>query len=264
MIRPLLLCLTLAFSECASAACEPVPYSIQAKELHGKIVFKMPTKFSDPTNLPKPTGINAGGAYIRSMYAAMGPTVIREVLLNYVCRFEEVVDNDAALSLENREAYKAAFQEAVNEIGDASAVFFPAFASNDFVQIQAIKPTIVKYPPLPSVARVPSKYLAQSIGVIADSSFLIQNSYEGYLSGSFNGIETTACGKFIRAALAENAGIVQHLAASMRTTLLTYFKNSDAGVKSAMSMLYMEASSAASVTAPTKAEGQSLAASCAA
>ncbi len=159
----------------------------------------MPLEFSDSATLPKPLNVAAGGAYIRTMYAAMGPTVVRAVLLNYLCRSEAVVDFDESLTADAREVYKASFQDAVDEIGEASALYFPAFAQGDVTKAQAIKPTTAKYPALPAASRIPSKLLDKSIGEIADKSFIIQQNYEGYISGSFGGIEATACGNsFVR------------------------------------------------------------------
>lgn len=266
MMRALLLCVTCLFPTLARAACDPVPYTIQAQAVAGKVMVKMPVKFTDPENVPKLSGATAaaGGEYLRSMYGAMGPTVIREVLLNYACRFDAVVDADIALTPEVREAHKAAFRDGVDTLVSASSNYFPAFAAQNFEQSLAIKPTTAAWPALAPAARVPMPYLTQAFGAISDDSFLIGNAYAGYLGGTFSGIEATACGRFVRAALAENAGIVQHLAASMRTTLLTYFGTSPSSVRSAMTMLYSEAASAASVTAPARTENKSLAGVCAA
>lgn len=267
MIR-VILCSALLFPTFASAQvapCDPVPYTVQAQALAGKVSVKMPVQFADPTNVPRLSGASAsaGAELVRSMYGAMGPTVISEVLRNYVCRFNAVVDADLALTPDTRESYKAAFREGVDEIVSAGANYFPAFASQNFVQSLAIKPTTKDWPALAPAARVPMHYLTQSIGGIADNSFLIANTYAGYIGGTFSGIEATACGRYVRAALAENAGIVQRLAASMRSTLMTYFGSSPSSVKSAMTMVYAEAASAASVTAPTRPENRPLAAFCA-
>lgn len=284
MIRALLLCLAFLMPSFACAAqaapaaeapaapaaqaalaeCAPVPFTIQAKEVTGVVTVKMPAKFADPANIPKLANITAGAEYIRTMYGAMGPTVVRTVLENYVCRFNKVIDEEPTLTLESKASYKAAFQDAVDELVLASSNYFPAYAAQNFAQTMLIRPTVAAFPALSPSAQIPKVYLLKAYGQITDDSFLISNSYNAYLTGNFGGVEVTACGRYIRAALAENAYLVQRLAAAMRSTLNIYFGNTPSSVKSAMTILYGEAASAASVTAPARAENQPLAASCAA
>ena len=248
----------------ALAECPPVPFSIEAKEIEGRVNVKMPPAFEKADSLPKLANVNAGAEYVRTMYGAMGPTVIRTVLENYVCRFNKVIDEDQTLTQANKEAYKAAFQDAVDEIVAAGSNYFPAYASQKFDVAMNLRPTVAAFPALAPTAQIPQPYLQRAYGGIKDDSFLIANTYTGYLGGTFGGIEVSACGRYIRAALAENAYIVQQLAASMRSTLNTYFSNKPASVKSAMTIIYAEAASAASVTVPSKRENQPLAGFCAA
>ena len=245
------------------AKCAEVPYSIQAKQAGVQVIASLPAKFSDPANLPKPASVRAGAEYIRSMYAAMGPTVVREVLLNYICRFDEVVDGDITKSIDEKTALKSAFQDAVDDITNTSATYFAVFAAQNFEQAQLVKPTLLNSPALQKEQLVPIAYLQASVNQISDNDFLIANSYTAYVTANLKGVEATACGKYIRAALAENASVVQHLAASLRGMLMTYFSNTPSSVRSAKTMLFGEAATAAMVAPPAKAENTGYLASCA-
>jgi hypothetical protein len=232
-------------------------------ELEGRVSVKMPPAFEKADSIPKLANVNAGAEYVRTMYGAMGPTVIRTVLENYACRFGKVIDEEKTLTQASRETYKAAFQEAVDEIIAVGSNYFPAYASQKFDVAIRMRPTVAAFPALAPEAQIPQLYLQRAYGGIADNSFLIANTYTGYVNGTFGGIEASACGRYIRAALAENAYIVQRLAASMRSTLNIYFSNKPTSVKSAMTVIYAEAASAASVTVPAKIENKPLAGFCA-
>ncbi len=247
----------------AHATCAPVPYSVQAQQAGLQVIASLPVKFSDPSNVPKPASATLAAEYVRTMYAAMGPTVVREVLLNYICRFNEVVDNDNGRSAADKIAIKSAFQDAVDELSNTSSLYFPVFAAQNFEQAQLVKPTLVNSPALLKDQLVPAEYLQASVGRIRDDDFLISNTYIGYANANLKGVELTACGKYVRAALAENAGVVQHLAASMRSALMTYFSNTPSSVRSAKTMLYGEAASAATITPPARTENRALLPGCA-
>lgn len=252
------LCQILAYAKCGE-----VPYTVQAQQAGLQVIASLPAKYSDPANVPKPASVKLGAEYVRTMYAAMGPTVVREVLANYICRFNEAVDNDNATSSAEKIAIKSAFQDAVDDLTNTSALYFPVFAAQNFEQAQLVKPTLTNSPALQKEQLVPVTYLQDSVGKISDNDFLIARSYDAYVNANLNGVELTACGKYIRAALAENASVVQHLAAAMRSTLMIYFSNTPSSVRSAKTILYGEAGAAATIPAPAKTSNAALLPGCA-
>lgn len=239
---------------CFAQACMDTPYTVQSQSTQGTITVTLPPALANDS--AKPPSVKASAEYSRTMYAAMGPTVVREVLQSYTCKVEQAIDADATKTAEQKVVIKDAWRNAVNDLTTTAAIYFGAFKV-DLAQAQELNPVALQQS-LDADGRSPAPYLS----VLKAENFLIQNSYSAYLTGTFNGISATACGSYLKAALAANAGMIQHLAAAVLPMLNTYFENKRYAPRNAKVILYGEAPSVLMATQPSDAKSKADLAKC--
>jgi hypothetical protein len=222
----------------ARAECEPTPYSIAAKEAAGKVTVNLPLMLAGDST--KPTSVDAGGDFVRTMYAAMGPTVVSDLLTNYGCKVKMAVDADNTKTTEQKTAIMEAWYNAADTMTIAASLYFPAFAAG-FDKAAPLDPTRTR-----ETLTIEELSPAPYISTLKKDNFLIQSNATAFMQANIKGISATACGKYLRAALAANAAGVQQVAASMLPTINNYFSGA-AGRNRAKVNMFAAASSFAMI-----------------
>jgi hypothetical protein len=241
-----------------SPPCSENPYVIQTER--GKLSIKttLPPSLIGPSAKPDGTSAEAALQFTRSMYADMAPGVISEVLGIYTCWVERAIEADATKTPEQKRAIKDAWDAAVIDISITSSRYFTAFVAR-YDTVDQLNPAKLKES-LDADGRSPSAYLS----AIKQENFLITSGFEGWISGTINGISGTVCGTYLRRALATNAAAIQHVAASVRPVLANYFADKKSGVIAAKAMLYTRAASSLLLQPPTDEESLKALSQCAA
>ncbi len=245
-IAALLLSVAISCSAAESLPpCPENPYVVQTGATKLSIKVTLPPNLIGPSAKPADSSAEAALQFTRSMYAEMAPGAIGEILVVYTCWVERAIDADATKTLEQKRTIKDAWSNAVNDISVAASRYFTAYVAK-YDTIDALNPTKLKES-LDADGRAPASYLS----AIPKEEFLIGSSFDGWISGTFNGISGTVCGTYLRRALATNAAAIQHVAASVRPVLANYFADRKGGVVSAKVMLYTGAASSLLLPAPT-------------
>jgi hypothetical protein len=232
----------LALHAASSAACAPIPYTVRLKEAAGKLTVTVPT----PILALRPVG--AGAEYARSMYAAMAPSVVREVLDGYGCLVKEGIAADYTPGVD-KQALADAWENAVADLQSTAGMFFVSYADS-VAAGNALNP----YPQKQSL-ETEMKGLAKYVQALPKENFLLEDSLKAYLEATIAGAGVNACGKLVRAALAQNAPAIQHLAAAVLPALNKYFSpTSQYGPRNAKIDLWTEAQAARMVSMPAGTE----------
>lgn len=224
------------------AACDPIPYTVRFKDLVGKLAVTVPT----PILALKPIG--AGVEYSRSMYAAMAPSVVREVLDGYGCLVKERIAADTTTGVD-KQALLDAWESAVGDIQSTAGMFFVSYADS-VAAGNALNPYPQKQPLEPEM-----KGLAKYVQTLPKENFLLEDSVKAYLEATIAGVGVNACGKLVRASLAQNAPAIQHVAAAMLPVLNKYFSpTSQYGPRNAKIDLWTEAQATRMISMPAGTE----------
>lgn len=229
-------------------ACRHTPYTIEAKTTDGAITVTLPPSLLSDGS--KPPTVQAAAQHSRTMYAAMGPSVVREILDSYTCRIFEAIDKDTNKSADQKVAIKEAWSNGANDLITSAAIYFGAVLA-DFSQFPALNPTALQQT-LDADARAPVEYLS----ALKDENFLTSNSYSIWITANYKEGSATACGTYVRAALAANAGNIQHTAAAVLPIVRAYFDKSKNGPRNAKVLLYGEAPSVLQAIPPATASAQ--------
>jgi hypothetical protein len=255
IIAALLLCSSIS-SLAAPEPCPDNPYAIKTGNTGVSIIATLPPMLAGGVAKPGSNTVQAAAEFSRSMYAAMGPSVVREVLDVYTCVVEQAIDADATKTPEQKAVIKDAWQTGVADILGTTAHYFGTFLTN-VAAVPSINPVNLVQP-LDADARSPAPYL----NVIKNENFLIAEGYKIWVNATIKGITATACGNYIRAALAVNAGNIQHLAAAVRPVVLAYFADRKTAVRNAKAMLFAEAPTVLMAVVPSDTAAKSSLSQC--
>lgn len=250
----------LVLSATANAAdtCGTTPYAITTAGGTVQITFSLPPGLKSDVAKPDKS-LTAGLTFVRYMMAMLGPSIYRELIDFYGCKLKASVESDATKSQAEKAAIILAWDKAVIDINNTAAGYFAGFRASP-VEMIGKGPTATDGLN-PVNWNLPAPYVKR----LVQDEFLIGTSYSTYVKGSINGISGTACGEYLRGALAQNAGIIQPVAASVLPMLNKYFNDSPIAVQSAKSDLFITISSMSNVAvapqeAAVKAKGNSCAA----
>jgi len=245
--------------------CGPVPYSVRAKELKGGVVVSAPPVLRQAANSLGAPKLELGGEYARTMYAAFAPVALQEVLENYTCRIQKTLESDATRTPEERKKLMAVWSTGIDRLQRTAALYFLTFGLRDLTQAAALDQQIESTELLKPEESLPKSVLQAALGGIRDEDFLIASSYSAYLGARIAGVDTTACGLFVRAALAANADSIQHWVAGIKPIVTLYFDDENpAGRRSALSRLYGQATSAGAPPLPLNPQGTAALKACSA
>ena len=243
----------------AAEPCKPNPYRIQTGStgLAGQIT--LPPLLAGGAAKPSANTAQAAVEFSRSMYAAMAPSVVREMLEVYTCLVEKAVDDDSTKTVEQRADIKDAWKSAKNDIINTLAGYVVILMTSpkDF---GSLNPSTLPHLTLNAEERSPAPYL----GVLKDENFTVGEAYQVYIGATINGITGTACGSYLRMALASNAGNIQHFAGAVRPIMLEYFDASKNSVRNAKSSLYAESSTIVQAVAPAETAARTSLSQCSA
>lgn len=220
----------------ADDGCGDTPYSVAFQSAHAQIEITLPPGLANDAMKPGPT-VDAGLDYVRSMYAMIGPAVIRDLLEHYECNLKALIAEDETKTAAQKADILNSWKRIYIDITTTSSIYFFAFRSG-LAEAQSINPG-EKEIENPKNWNVAAEYIEK----LPKDNFLIASKYDAYLKGSIKGLSGTICGSYLRAALAQNAGLIQPVAASVRPLLQLYVSDSPLAVWSAKASLYVTASS---------------------
>jgi hypothetical protein len=182
------------------------------------------------------------------MYAVLGPAVIQQLLTYYGCKVNADVATDGTKTDNEKKQIIAAWDDAVRDLTTTGVVYFVGFKT-DLAAVQSVNPATADLPTPNAGWNLPAKYVQK----LPQDNFLIQNQFTTYVSANIHGISGTVCGTYLRGALAQNAGVIQTVAASVRPMLVQYFEDKPAAARNAKASLYVTASNFLAVSAPSDA-----------
>lgn len=241
------LLLSSCLSCLAAEPCKDNPYKIQTGSVALSGQITLPPSLVGNSLKPSANTAAAGLAFSRTMYAAMAPTVVQEVLDVYTCLVEKAIDEDATKSAEEKAVIKDVWKNAVGDItGTLAGYVVTLMASPE--TFGSVNPALLTNRTL----TVEDRSVVPYLGVIKPENFTVIEGYQLYMKATINGITGTACGSYLRQALASNAGNIQHFAAAVRPIINEYFSDSKNSVRYAKAKLYIQASGISLAVAPTE------------